>query len=158
MKFISFFLLLLILLTQYLKTETKNPHCPIQGHEDQHLYFRLRTVCVCVCVCVCTRVRACGRLRTRAFSLSVMSSSLKPRGLQLTMLLCPWDFPSKNTAVGCHFHLQGIFPNQQSNPYLLLGRQILYHCATWETYNYCQRLILSLLFTWEYHIFPIFEE
>ena len=26
------------------------------------------------------------------------------------MLLCPWDFPGKNTAVGCHFLLLGIFP------------------------------------------------
>ena len=24
-------------------------------------------------------------------------------------LLCPWDFPGKNTALGCHFLLQGFF-------------------------------------------------
>ena len=24
--------------------------------------------------------------------------------------LCPWDSPGKNTKVGCHFFLQGIFP------------------------------------------------
>ena len=24
------------------------------------------------------------------------------------MLLCPWNFPGKNTEVGCHFLLQGI--------------------------------------------------
>ena len=29
--------------------------------------------------------------------------------------LCPWDFPGKNTGVGCHFFLQGIFPTQGSN-------------------------------------------
>ena len=29
--------------------------------------------------------------------------------------LCPWNFPSKNTGVGCHFLLQGIFPNQGSS-------------------------------------------
>ena len=23
---------------------------------------------------------------------------------------CPWDFPGKNTGVGCHFLLHGIFP------------------------------------------------
>ena len=28
--------------------------------------------------------------------------------------LCPWDFPGKNTEVGCHFLLQGIFPTQGS--------------------------------------------
>ena len=27
----------------------------------------------------------------------------------------PWDFPGKNTGVGCHFLLQGIFPTQGSN-------------------------------------------
>ena len=28
---------------------------------------------------------------------------------------CPWDYPGKNTGVGCHFLLQGIFPAQRSN-------------------------------------------
>ena len=32
---------------------------------------------------------------------------------------CPWDFPGKNTGVGCHFLLQGIFLTQGSNPHLL---------------------------------------
>ena len=32
-----------------------------------------------------------------------------------TSLLCPWDFPGKNTGVGCHFLLQGIFPTQGLN-------------------------------------------
>jgi len=31
-------------------------------------------------------------------------------------LLCPWDFLSKSTGVGCHFLLQGIFPTQGLNP------------------------------------------
>ena len=34
-------------------------------------------------------------------------------------LLCPWDPPGKNTGLGCHSLLQGIFPTQGSNPYLL---------------------------------------
>ena len=33
---------------------------------------------------------------------SVISDSLRPHGLQLARLLCPWDSPSKNTGVGCH--------------------------------------------------------
>ena len=37
-------------------------------------------------------------------------------GLHPTRLLCPWDFPGKNTGVGCHFLLQGIFSTQGSNP------------------------------------------
>ena len=34
-------------------------------------------------------------------------------------LLCPWDFLGKNTGVGCHFLLQGIFPTQWLNLHLL---------------------------------------
>ena len=28
---------------------------------------------------------------------------------------CPWDFPGRNTGVGCHFLLQGIFQSQGWN-------------------------------------------
>jgi len=34
-------------------------------------------------------------------------------------------FSAENTAVGCHFLLQGIFPTQGSNPGLLRYRQTL---------------------------------
>ena len=34
-------------------------------------------------------------------------------------LLRPWNSPSKNTGVGCHFILQGIFLTQGLNPCLL---------------------------------------
>ena len=36
-----------------------------------------------------------------------------------TRLLCPWNFPGKNTGMGCHFLLQGIFQTQKSNLCLL---------------------------------------
>ena len=36
------------------------------------------------------------------WSRSVVSDSLRPRGLQPTRFLCPWDFPGKGTGVGCH--------------------------------------------------------
>ena len=35
-----------------------------------------------------------------------MSNSVRPHGLQATRLLRPWDSPGKNTGVGCHFLLQ----------------------------------------------------
>ena len=41
-------------------------------------------------------------------------------------------FSGKNTGVGCHFLLWGIFLTKGLNLHLLLGRQILYHWATWE--------------------------
>ena len=55
--------------------------------------------CVCVCVCVCVW----------------HMWPLWPHGLQSARLLCPWDSPGKNTGVGCHFLLQGIFLTQGSN-------------------------------------------
>ena len=45
-----------------------------------------------------------------------MSDSLQSHGLQPDSLLCPWDYPSKNTGVSCCFLLPGIFPTQGSNP------------------------------------------
>ena len=46
-----------------------------------------------------------------------------------TRLLCPWDFPGKNTGVGCHFLLQEIFPIQGLNPGLPHCRQTLYRLS-----------------------------
>ena len=43
-------------------------------------------------------------------SLSVVSDSLRSHGL-----LCSWHSPAKNTGVGCHALLQGIFLTQESN-------------------------------------------
>ena len=39
-------------------------------------------------------------------------------------LLCPWNSPGKNTGVGCHALLLGIFPTQGLNPRILC----LLHC------------------------------
>ena len=40
-------------------------------------------------------------------------------GTMNARLLCSWNFPGKNTGVGCHFLLQAIFQTQRSNPNLL---------------------------------------
>ena len=50
---------------------------------------------------------------------SVVCDSLRPYVLQPTRLPCPWASLGKNTGVGCHALLQGIFPTQGSNLYLL---------------------------------------
>ena len=48
----------------------------------------------------------------------------------------PWtSFTGKNTGVGCHFLLQGIFPTQEwysISSIFCIGRKILYPWATWE--------------------------
>ena len=46
-------------------------------------------------------------------------------GQQPTRLLCPRNSPGRNNGVGCQSLLQGIFPNQRSNPGLGLCRQFL---------------------------------
>ena len=48
---------------------------------------------------------------------------LQSLGLSPTRLLCSWDFLGKNTGVGCHALLQGIFLTQESNSHLL---QVVY--------------------------------
>ena len=48
-----------------------------------------------------------------------MFKHVQPYGLQATRLLCPWDSPGKNTAVGCHALLQGIFLTHGLNAHLL---------------------------------------
>ena len=57
----------------------------------------------------------------REWSRSVVSDSLWPHGLSIqpTRLLRPWDSLGKNTGVGCHIFLQGIFLTQGLNPDLL---------------------------------------
>ena len=44
---------------------------------------------------------------------------LQPHGRQHARLLCPWDFPDKNTGVHCLFLFQGLFQAQRVTPYLL---------------------------------------
>ena len=48
-------------------------------------YCSLKSPDLCCCCCLVA---------------SVMSDSVGPNGLQPTRLLCPWDSPGKNTAVG----------------------------------------------------------
>jgi len=66
------------------------------------------------------------QILSSSVSSSVVSDSSQLHGLQSSKHLSPWDFPGKNTGVGCHFILQGIFLTQESNPGLLHCRQILY--------------------------------
>ena len=68
--------------------------------------------------------------------------ALRPRGLWPTRLLRPRDLPGKNTGVGCHFLLQGIFPTQGSNPGLPHCRQRLYLWATREAPSGCYNKVL----------------
>ena len=58
--------------------------------------------------------------------LVVVSNSATP-WTAAPRLLCPWNSPGKNTGVGCHFLLQGIFLIQRSSPLCLLHSLLLSH-------------------------------
>ena len=63
-------------------------------------------------------------LRPESESRSVVSDSLRPRGLH-----SPWNSPGKNTGVGSLSLLQGIFPTQGLNPGLPHCRRILHQLS-----------------------------
>ena len=54
------------------------------------MFLKWSITCVCVYV-----------------SCLVMSDSLQPHGQEPSRLLCPWNFPGKNTGVGSHFLSRG---------------------------------------------------
>ena len=66
-----------------------------------------------LCMCVCAQLLQLCLTFCDPLDYSLLGSSVHG------------DSPGRNTDVGCHI-LQGIFPNQESNPHLLLCRQILY--------------------------------
>ena len=77
-------------------------------------------LCVCVCVCVC--------------ALSLVLLFVTPTTADHQAPLC-WNFPGKNTGVGCHVLLQGIFPSRDQTLVSWVccnGMGILYHCSTRE--------------------------
>ena len=56
---------------------------------------------------------------TDGYMLSCFGHDCAMLWIEPTNLLCPWDYLGKNTGMGCHAFLQGIFPTQESNQCLL---------------------------------------
>ena len=56
---------------------------------------------------------------------SVVSDSVRPHRRKPTRLPCPWDSPGKNTGVGCHALLSGLFQNLSC-----IDSRILYHLGS----------------------------
>ena len=69
-----------------------------------------------VCVCVCTHAK----------SLQSCPTLCDPMDCSLPSSFVHRDSPGKNTGMGCHVLLQGIFPSQGLNLGLLHCRHILY--------------------------------
>ena len=139
----------------YLSTPSPQTHGPAKHLGVLVLICLLKGLCSSGLRCFSPPIPLCYFLHTSviyegqsAFGLSAQSSSFTTftvhvsslyacictqslfvtHGLQPTRLLSSWDSPGKNTRMGCHFFLQGIFQTQGSNPcllHLLHCRQIL---------------------------------
>ena len=53
---------------------------------------------------------------SESVTLSVASDSWQPHGLEPARLLCPWNFPDKNTEVSLPFPSKGNLPNPGIEP------------------------------------------
>ena len=75
---------------------------------------------VFMCMCICAGLCACSVAQQCSALCDPMNCSPPD--------VCLWDFPGKNTGVGHHFLLQGIFLTQGQNLHLLL----LLHCQAYS--------------------------
>ena len=72
------------------------------------------------------------------------------------MFLCPWDFPGKNSGVGCHALFQGIVPTQELNLHALvfpaMAGGFFIPNATWEVESFA----LSVFYAWNTFPLPVY--
>ena len=75
--------------------------------------------------------------KSESVSRLVVSWLCNPMAIASQTPLCPWNSPGKNTGVGSHSLLRGIFLTQGLNLGLLHCRQILYHLShqSWPPYS-----------------------
>ena len=101
-------------------TEWKFPIAFLEPTRANGLVFQ-----IFLCVCVTKYVCLCGLVANSCPTLVTPWPAAHEVPLPMRFLS-----QDKNTAVGCHFLLQGIFLTQGLNPCLLHCRQILYWWAT----------------------------
>ena len=147
-----------------LKKWRRNPiccvgHCCIQGWTKQHLCSGGDRAFLCSLLkstsCQ-TLLPTCSPLWTPhgpCFTLpfdSCSSSLCDLMGYSPPGFSVQWDSPSKNTGVGCHALLQGVFPTQGSNPRVSrllhwkagslalvpLGSPLPTHSTPWQSISY----------------------
>ena len=78
-------------------------------------------MCMCECTFLIILICTCfeSYFSMCAYVLSCIRLFVTPWIVALQVPLCLWDFPGKNTGVGCHFFLQRIFQTQGLNPHLV---------------------------------------
>ena len=101
-------------------------------------------MCVCVCVCVCVSCISPGKnsgvgshsllqgISWLCYPFNCMALVLSLAIYALVCVCVCVCVSCISPGVGSHSLLQGIFPTQGLKPDLLLCRQILYRCVTWE--------------------------
>ena len=107
----------------------------------------------CVCVCVCARARA------RTKSLQLYPTLWDPMDCSLPGSSAHGNSPGRNTGVGYHALLQGIFLTPGSDPYLLtlaVAGGFFTISATWEALSgHCWGRNFILMYScyqrWSYH-------
>ena len=97
------------------------------------MYIHMYILCMYIVVCLVTK--SCPTL-------------FETPWLQPTRLLCPWDFPGKNTGVGCHSFSRGSSRPRDQTHVSCLGKQTLYQppgkplYVYTHTYKYALRILL----------------
>ena len=82
-----------------------------------------------------------------AESLQSCLTLCNPMDCSLPASSIPGDSPGKNTGVGCHTLLQGIFPTQELNPHLMspaLAGGFFTTSAAWEAYLWVPGILLGV--------------
>ena len=92
------------------------PSSPVLFCSGPYCLTLIGHVCVCVCVCVC--VLGANSLQSCLTLCNPLDCS--PPGSSVHV-----NSPGRNTGVGCHALLQGVFPTEGSNPLLL-------HLLLWQ--------------------------
>ena len=72
----------------------------------------------------------------------VWPSAPRPRGLQPSRLLCPWEFPGKSTGVGCHCFLSWQTNALQKVHWVQTPKKEIH--ISWETFHQCNRLTIQI--------------
>ena len=132
-------------------------HIDISIYTHTHIYIHIHIyityVCVCACVCVIASwLASCVNVYAQSCPTLCDPKDDSPPGSSVH-----GNSPGRNTGVGCHTLLQGIFLTQGLNPGLPRGRQILYHLSHQGrgpayTYTYTYIYTYTCTYTMGYHL------
>ena len=104
------------------------------GSLDGRRFGGRMDTCICMTKSLCCPPETITTLLTKLYTVLCLVTQLcptlcDPMDCRLPGSSVHGDSPGKNTGVGCHALLQGIFPTQGLNPGLLHCKQILYQLS-----------------------------